>query len=93
MLGQLHNSLLQTNTAINRQFRQVIVTRTPNGILPLKIAAKQGIMGCIEAKPKNNTWTTEGMQDNNKPSLVYVASSACARWLYRQNVGGKVQTL
>jgi len=81
LLGQLHNSLLQTNTAINRQFRQVIVTRTPNGIL------------CIEAKPKNNTWTTEGMQDNNKPSLVYVASSACARWLYRQNVGGKVQTL
>ena len=59
----------------------------------LKIPAKQDIIARSEAKTKSSNWTPGGMKDTNKLVQGYLASILCDRRLYRQDIGGKVQTL
>jgi len=59
-------------------------------VLLLKMVAKQDIIARSEAKPESNNWTSGGMKDTNKLVQGYLASILCDRWLYRQDIGGKV---
>ena len=88
--------LLQYRNLVSHQQTSSGRARCPqvsNGGLPSKLAAKQDIIGWIEAKPENNTWTPGEMKYTNKLWQGRITFRSCARRLYRQDVGGKVQTL